>query len=97
MGEGVLRRAGSPGKLLDLFAEAGLSRNAGTLVFSGVPLNEITAGVGTPVFAYNAEAIRSRYRTLDESLAPVPHRICFAVKANSNLAVLRILRDLGAG
>ena len=62
-----------------------------------MPLNEIAEGVGTPVFAYNAEAIRSRYRTLDESLAPVPHRICFAVKANSNLAVLRILRDLGAG
>ena len=97
MGEGVLRRAGSPGKLLDLFAEAGLSRNAATLLFSGVPLNDIAEGVGTPVFAYNAEAIRSRYRTLDESLAPVPHRICFAVKANSNLAVLRILRDLGAG
>jgi diaminopimelate decarboxylase len=97
VGEGVLRRAGSPGRLLDLFAEAGLSRNAGTLVFSGVPLNEIAEGVGTPVFAYNAEAVRSRYRTLDESLAPVPHRVCFAVKANSNLAVLRILRDLGAG
>jgi diaminopimelate decarboxylase len=97
VGEGVLRRAGSPGKLLDLFAEAGLSRNAGTLVCSGVPLNEIAERVGTPVFAYNAEAIRSRYRSLDDSLAPVPHRICFAVKANSNLAVLRILRDLGAG
>jgi len=97
VGEGVLRRAGSPGRLLDLFAEAGLSREAGTLVFSGVPLNEIAEGVGTPVFAYSAEAIRSRYCTLDESLAPVPHRICFAVKANSNLAVLRILRDLGAG
>ena len=65
MGEGVLRRAGSPGRLLDLFAEAGLSRDAGTLVFSGVPLNEIAEGVGTPVFAYNAEAVRSRYRTLD--------------------------------
>jgi diaminopimelate decarboxylase len=97
VGEGVLRRAGSPGKLLDLFAEAGLSRSAGTLVCSGVPLNEIAERVGTPVFAYNAEAIRSRYRTLDDSLAPVPHRICFAVKANSNVAVLRILRDLGAG
>jgi diaminopimelate decarboxylase len=97
VGEGVLRRAGSPGKLFDLFAEAGLSRNAATLLFSGVPLNEIADGVGTPVFAYNAEAIRSRYRSLDDSLAPVPHRICFAVKANSNVAVLRILRDLGAG
>jgi diaminopimelate decarboxylase len=97
VGEGVLRRAGSPGRLLDLFSEAGLSRDAGTLLFSGVPLNEIAESVGTPVFAYNAEAIRSRYRTLDESLSPVAHRICFAVKANSNLAVLRILRDLGAG
>jgi diaminopimelate decarboxylase len=46
---------------------------------------------------YNAEAIRSRYRTLDSALSSIPHRICFAVKANSNLAVLRILRDLGAG
>jgi diaminopimelate decarboxylase len=97
VGEGVLRRAGTPGRPLDLFSEAGLSRDAGTLVFSGVPLNAIADSVGTPVFAYNAEAIRSRYRTLDESLAPVAHRICFAVKANSNLAVLRILRDLGAG
>jgi diaminopimelate decarboxylase len=46
---------------------------------------------------YNAEAIRERYRSLDGALATVPHRICFAVKANSNLAILRILRDLGAG
>jgi diaminopimelate decarboxylase len=97
VGEGVLRRAGSPGRLLDLFSEAGLSRNAGALVCSGVSLNEIAETAGTPVFAYSAEAIRSRYRTLDQALAPVAHRICYAVKANSNLAVLRILRDLGAG
>ena len=42
-------------------------------------------------------AIRERYRALDEALAGVPHRICYAVKANSTLAVLRLLRDLGAG
>jgi diaminopimelate decarboxylase len=97
VGESVLKRAGSPGRLLDLFSEAGLSRNAGALAFSGVLLSEIAESVGTPVFAYNAAAIRSRYHTLDASLAPVAHRICFAVKANSNLAVLRILRELGAG
>jgi diaminopimelate decarboxylase len=97
VGEGVLRRAGSPGRLLDLFSEAGLSRNAGALVFSGVSLNEIVEKTGTPLFVYNAEAIRSRYSTLDQSLVAVPHRVCFAVKANSNLAVLRILRELGAG
>jgi diaminopimelate decarboxylase len=67
------------------------------LFLAGVPLSEIARKVETPLFAYNAEAIRSRYRALDQALEPVPHRICFAVKANSNLAVLRILRDLGAG
>lgn len=108
MGEGVLRpgkaapsavksTAGAPGRLLDLFAEAGLSRKAGALQLSGVSLAEIADRTGTPVFAYNADAVRSRYRTLDDALAPVAHRICFAVKANSNLAVLRIMRDLGAG
>ena len=42
-------------------------------------------------------SIRRQFRELDEALAAVPHRICFAVKANSNLGVLRVLRDLGAG
>jgi diaminopimelate decarboxylase len=100
VGEGVLKvpAAGSrPGRLLDLFAEAGLSRRDGSLVLAGVSLKAIAEGAGTPVYVYNAEAIRERYRVLDEALAPVAHRVCFAVKANSNLAVLRILSELGAG
>jgi diaminopimelate decarboxylase len=64
---------------------------------SSVALSDIAARVGTPAYVYNAEAIRTRYRELDQALAAVPHRICFAVKANSTLAVLRVLRDLGAG
>jgi diaminopimelate decarboxylase len=80
-----------------LFADAGLERKAGTLLLGGVPVIEIANQVGTPVFVYNAESIRSRYRSLDDALAPLPHRICFAVKANGNLAVLRILQELGAG
>ncbi len=101
MGEGVLtgrtggqadRRAVSP-----LFDDAGLERKDGALLLAGVSLAEIAEQVGTPAFVYNAEAIRDRYRSLDAALKPVPHRICFAVKANSNLAVLRILRELGAG
>jgi diaminopimelate decarboxylase len=64
---------------------------------AGVSLTEIVEPVGTPAFVYNAEAIRSRYRSLDAALAPLPHRICYAVKANSNLAVLGILQQLGAG
>jgi diaminopimelate decarboxylase len=62
-----------------------------------VSLVDVVEGAGTPAFVYNADAIRSRYRLLDAALSPVRHRICFAVKANSNLAILRILRDLGAG
>jgi diaminopimelate decarboxylase len=101
MGEGVLsgrtggradRRTVSP-----LFAEAGLERRGGTLLLSGVSLVDIAEGTGTPAYVYNAEAIRNRYRSLDGALGSLPHRICFAVKANSNLAILRILRDLGAG
>jgi diaminopimelate decarboxylase len=79
------------------FADAGLSRNGGTLHLGGVPLAAIAAQVGTPVYVYNAEAIRERYRSLGRALGELPHRICYAVKANSTLAVLRILRDLGAG
>jgi len=79
------------------FADAGLDRRGGTLVLGGVPLAAIAREVGTPVYVYNAGAIRERYRALDESLEALPHRVCYAVKANSTLAVLRLLRDLGAG
>ena len=63
----------------------------------GVSLVEIADRAGTPAYVYNAETIRKRYRALDAALAGLPHRICYAVKANSNLAVLRLLRELGAG
>lgn len=96
VGESVLK-ASAPGRLLDLFGEAGLARQGGSLHLSGVSLVEIGEQVGTPAFVYNAEAIRARYRALDSALGSLPHRICFAVKANSNLAVLRILQVLGAG
>jgi diaminopimelate decarboxylase len=89
VGQGVLTDA--------RFADAGLTRNGAALHLGGVPLTAIAEQVGTPVYVYNAEAIRERYRSLDTALAGVPHRICYAVKANSTLAVLRILRDLGAG
>ncbi|HEX6435329.1 MAG TPA: diaminopimelate decarboxylase, partial [Gemmatimonadales bacterium] len=89
--------ARAPGRLLDLFEDAGLSRKGGVLRLGGVSLPEVASRVSTPVFCYNAEAIRARYRVLDSALGPIPHRICFAVKANSNLGVLRILRELGAG
>jgi diaminopimelate decarboxylase len=80
-----------------LLADAGLSRDGRTLRLGGVTLSEIAERVGTPVYVYNVDAIRQRYRALDRALAGVPHRICYAVKANSTLAILRIVRELGAG
>ena len=97
MGKSVLNPPDAPGRLPDLFTEAGLSREKGVLHLAGVSLPELAKRVGTPVFVYNAESIRSRYRALESALAAIPHRICFAVKANSNLAVLRIFQELGAG
>ncbi|HEY7634546.1 MAG TPA: diaminopimelate decarboxylase [Gemmatimonadales bacterium] len=102
MGEGLLKdRAASPVSTVAsrslLFADAGLARVDGGLRMSSVALRDIATRVGTPAYVYNAEAIRERYHELDQALSAVPHRICFAVKANSTLAVLRVLRDLGAG
>lgn len=102
MGESVLTagpaggergQADTPG----LLADAGLARRGSSLYLGGVSLSAIADGAGTPCYVYNAEVIRRQFRALDEALAPVPHRIAYAVKANANLAVLRILRDLGAG
>jgi diaminopimelate decarboxylase len=80
-----------------LFADAGLERRRRSLYIGDVALSEIADRAGTPTYVYNADVIRQQYAALDEALASVSHRIAFAVKANSNLAILRVLRDLGAG
>lgn len=107
MGEGILTAVptrASAGAGADtgvptdlLLADAGLVRRGRSLEAASVPLSVIAADVQTPTYVYNADVIRERYRALDAALAPVPHRICYAVKANSNLGVLRILAQLGAG
>jgi diaminopimelate decarboxylase len=108
MGEGVLMAERRKGGKADggereaaLFADAGLRRTAdGALLVGGVPVEEIARDAGTPAYVYNAEAIRAAYRTLRaalDRLAPLECRIQYAVKANGSLAVLRVLRDLGAG
>ncbi len=63
----------------------------------GIPLADIAEQVGTPAFVYDATSIRERYARVDRAFASLPHRICYAVKANSNIAVLRMLATLGAG
>lgn len=66
------------------------------LACDGVALAEIAASVGTPAYVYSAGAIRDRYLALDAAFAGVPHAIHYALKANSTLAIVRLLRDLGA-
>jgi diaminopimelate decarboxylase len=60
-------------------------------------LAAIAAGVGTPCYVYSADHVRAQFAALNEALSGVPHRVHYSVKANGNLALLRLLRGLGAG
>ncbi|MBI2688163.1 MAG: diaminopimelate decarboxylase [Acidobacteria bacterium] len=62
-----------------------------------VDLEEIARSAGTPVYVYSATAIRERYRRYDDAFDETPHEVFYAVKANSNLSVLRLLASEGAG
>ena len=62
-----------------------------------VELSRLAAQTGTPCYVYSSAALRDNYLDYESALAGVPHRVCYAVKANSNLAVLRLLTGLGAG
>ncbi|HVI00226.1 MAG TPA: hypothetical protein VM869_16025, partial [Enhygromyxa sp.] len=75
----------------------GLRVESGVLHVEGVDLRSIAAEVGTPVYVYGTAHIEARYRSLIAALAGRPTQICYAVKANSNQAVLRTLARLGAG
>jgi len=70
---------------------------AGVLRCEGVPLSEVAAGAGTPVYVYSYGALERAYRELDEAFSGLNHLVCYAVKANGNLAVLRALASFGAG
>ncbi len=69
----------------------------GTLCAGPVSLADIAVAVGTPTYVYSADAIRAQYRRLEAAFADVRAEICYAVKANSNLGVLRLMKALGAG
>ena len=69
----------------------------GVLYAEDVPVAEIAAQVGTPVYIYSAATLIRHYRLFEEALSPLPHLICFAIKSLSNVAILKLLGDLGAG
>ena len=62
-----------------------------------VPVARIVSAVGTPAYIYSHATLTRHFRVLDEAFADVPHLICFALKANANLAVLKLFSDLGGG
>ena len=69
----------------------------GALHAEDVPVADIAAAVGTPVYIYSTATLERHYRVFDEALAGTEHFIAYAVKANGNLAVLKTLADMGAG
>jgi diaminopimelate decarboxylase len=62
-----------------------------------VPLDVIAKAAGTPSYVYSSSTVRNRYELLADTLTPIPHRIHYTLKANSNRALLRLVRSLGAG
>src|SRR5271163_87433 len=62
-----------------------------------IALPRLAASYGTPLYVYSSATIRDRYHTLDRAFRGLPHTICYSVKANSNLSILRLLARQGCG
>jgi diaminopimelate decarboxylase len=77
----------------------GLLRSKGPLVLQceDVPLPRLAEKYGTPLYVYSSDTIEERYHLFDRAFRDVPHTICYSVKANSNLSVLRLLARRGCG
>ena len=71
-------------------------RIGGALHCDGVPLADIAAAYGTPLYVYSADTIEARYRAVDDAFRGYPHAMHYALKANSTLGIVRLLRSLGA-
>ncbi len=67
------------------------------LYCEGVALADVAARAGTPCYVYSKAAILHRFHEYDDAFGDAPHRVCYAVKANSNLSVLALLARAGAG
>jgi diaminopimelate decarboxylase len=76
---------------------AGFSFSDGRLTCDGIPVADIARAAGTPLYLYSAGIIRDAHAALDAAFAGYPHDIHYALKANSTLAVLRLLEGLGTG
>ncbi|RBP53442.1 diaminopimelate decarboxylase [Arenicella xantha] len=71
--------------------------HAGELHAEHVPVSQIAKQFGTPAYVYSRAAIEHQWHSLDTAFGDYPHTICYAVKANSNIAVLNLLAQMGSG
>ncbi len=69
----------------------------GELYCEEVPVKKILKEVGTPVYIYSAKTIKRHFKVFRESFSKIDHLICYSVKANSNIAIISLLRQLGSG
>jgi diaminopimelate decarboxylase len=69
----------------------------GELFCEEVSVASLVKKFGTPLYIYSQKTLTDHFQKLDQALAPLDHLVCFAMKSNSNLAVLRVLADLGSG
>ncbi|MEW5966331.1 MAG: diaminopimelate decarboxylase [Pseudomonadota bacterium] len=74
-----------------------LHRINGRLHLEGVALDTLAERFGTPLYVYSREALEAAYRAYADAFAATPHLICYAVKANSSLAILNLFARMGAG
>src|SRR6202008_926834 len=77
----------------------GLMRTKGPLVLQceDIPLPKLAEKFGTPLYVYSTESISDRHLSFDRAFREIPHTICYSVKANSNLSILRLLARRGCG
>src|SRR3989338_9238339 len=69
----------------------------GELHAEGVSLSRLAREVGTPFYVYSHRTLVRHFRVFDEAFASVPHLVCFAMKSNSNIAILRLFAGMGGG
>jgi diaminopimelate decarboxylase len=89
-------RAADPTGYTPNYQYGAAGRDTRALYCEGVPLARIADSVGTPAYVYSRASIEDAYHRLDRAFGSLPHMLCYAMKANSNLCVLRVLARLGS-
>ena len=79
------------------FVSHALSRQGDTLFLEGVNLSTLAKELGTPLYVYSSQHIQDAFKAYTDALVGYDATVCYAVKANSNLSILKLLASLGAG